>query len=75
MSARPRRWLALFGVLLLFGCDTQQPQYRAAMQQLLQGNHRAAALTLHLLAENGHAPAQLWLGLFYRCLLYTSRCV
>lgn len=73
MSAHPRLWLALFGMLLLFGCDPQQPQYRAAMQQLLQGDHRAAALTLHTLAENGHAPAQLRLGLLYRLGLGVPR--
>ncbi|KAB2936527.1 MAG: sel1 repeat family protein [Candidatus Contendobacter sp.] len=74
MSGHPA-WLLLgFGLLLaLLGCDPRQDQYRVAMQRLFQGDHRAAALALSALAENGHAPSQFRLGALYRLGLGVPR--
>ena len=54
--------------LLLIGCDRdpRQNQYRNAMQQLVRGDYRTAALTLNALAQQGYAPAQFRLGSLYR---------
>lgn len=65
-GCRLRWWGPLILALALPGCDVQHSQYRYAMSLILTGNTATGARMLATLAQTGHAPAQLRLGLLFQ---------